>query len=179
MPGRERAVDVLDREGRIVGGFGGRSYLAGSCTSCAMARLPDGRVAVLDGTRPELFVFAEGETDPAWIDLYSMPLMERWREELAAQLRRLERMGGGRLWLGDQLDAAGPSHVIMAAAPPGIMETGKELWLLEVDTGDVERYDYGEPLIGYRLAVDWPRIFTSHIEEARILEYRAPERPGR
>lgn len=177
VPGEAYAVAILDTTGTVVGGLGRREDLRGGCTLCALAWLPDGRVVVLDGNRPDMYVFSGGET--RWIDLHSMPLLARWREEVAADLRRIERMGGGRYWMGRQVDAAGPRHVTVWAGPPGIMTTGLELWRIDIDTGNVERYDYGEPHIGYTLAIDWPRVLTVHIRDAAILEYRAPERSGR
>lgn len=177
VPGEEHAVEVLDLEGRVVGGLGDADVLPGSCTSCALAVLPDGRAVVLDGNRPDMWVFSG--TDVRVIDLYSMPLMVRWREEVEAEMRRIRRMGGGRFWMWNQVDVAGPHHVTVAAGPPRVTTTGIELWRIDVDTGNTERYDYGEPLIGMRLAVDWPRVFTADFETAAILEYRAPEAGGR
>lgn len=78
-----------------------------------------------------------------------------------------------------QLDVAGSSHVVVTPGPPTITTTGRELWRIDVATGNIERYDYGESLIGTYLAVDWPRVFTSSSETAAILEYHAPEAEGR
>lgn len=177
VPGEEHAVEFLDLEGRVVGGLGGPDVLPGSCTFCALAALPDGRVVVLDGNRPDMWVFTERDT--RLVDLYGMPLLVRWREEVEARMRRIRRMGGGRTWMWDQLHVAGPRHVTVSAGPPGITTTGNELWRIDVDTGNTERYDYGEPRIGINLAIDWPRVFTVNSETAAILEYRVPEEGGR
>lgn len=177
VPGDDHAVEALDLEGAVVGGLGDPEVLPGSCTGCALAVLPDGRAVVLDGDRPEMWVFSERET--SLIDLHGMPLLVRWREEVEDRMRRIRRMGGGRIWMWNQLDVAGPSHVTVSAGPPGITETGNELWRIDIDSGNIERYDYGEPLIGMSLAIDWPRVFTVDSESAAIVEYRAPEAGGR
>jgi hypothetical protein len=176
VPGVDRAVDILDREGEIVGGIGRRSALPGTCTGCAMTRLPDGRVVVLNGDRPELFVFAPETDEPAWWDLTEMPLMASWQAELEAHMRRIARMGGGRFWMWMQIEAVGRREVILNALPPKVTETGLEIWRFDVDTGNTERYDFGLPLIGSVFAVDWPRLIVNQNEDAAILEYRFPDR---
>lgn len=172
VPGAEHAVAILDLEGRVLGGLGDPEVLPGSCTFCSLAALPDGRVVVLDGNRPDMWIFSERET--RLIDLYSMPLLVRWREEVEAEMRRIRRMGGGRFWMWNQLDMAGPRHVTVSAAPPAVTSVGNELWRIDVDSGNVDRYHYGERGIGLSLAIAWPRVFTADSETAAILEYRAP-----
>jgi len=131
---------------------------------------------VFDPATDHLFI--QGEATPRWIDLYEMPLIRAWREEVAAKLRRMRRMGGGRTWMQPSHHGVGASRVVAPAGPPDLMVNGPEVWRIDVDTGDVDRFDFGVPLIGYQLAVAWPRIFTSHGREGTVLEYRVPAGEG-
>lgn len=65
--------------------------------------------------------------------------------------------------------------VLVTVGPPDLVERGQEVWLLDVSSGDVLRYSYARPFVGYRLALDWPRLFTSDLETGAILEYRIPD----
>lgn len=176
VPGKEHAVEVLDLEGETLRGFGDRSLMrVGYCTGCALARLADGRVAVLDAHRLDMLLFRPETGETTRIDLMEIPLMAAWHEEVAAELRRIQRMGGGRQWVQGDMHRVDGSSVLVTAGPPDLVERGMELWKLDLSSGDIRRYDYGEPFVGYWIAVDWPRLFTAHLDTGAILEYRIPD----
>ncbi|MDX1395313.1 MAG: hypothetical protein R3195_13030 [Gemmatimonadota bacterium] len=177
VPGNEHAVEIIDLEGRVIDGFGERELLgaAGYSADLALARFDDERVVALRGHRPELYVFDPADGSARLVDLYEMPLMRGWRDEVAAQLRRVQRAGGGRSWMSAEVHVRDGSTVMISPAPPDLMTNGREVWLLDVDTGSVERFSYGEPLIGYSTWLAYPRLFTTHVRDGTILEYRFPE----
>lgn len=107
-----------------IAGFSCGGEPAGPRISETPARLEFVREWLRPSLSPET-----GET--TGIDLMEVPLMPAWHEEVAAELRRIQRMGGGRQWVQGDMHRVDGSSVLVTAGPPD---------LAHLDTGAILEY---------------------------------------
>jgi hypothetical protein len=171
-------ADVLDADGNVIRQVGAMSLERADCVvACEVHGLPSGGFLVLLGIIPSLTVMSPDGDVLRTFDFEQVEDLEVWRaeeQELMGQHVR-EAQGrqavGGKLWVWD-MSIVGPSTALLNVLPANPHERGRELWLVDLETGDVVRTGYDRTTVGNSAALG-DAVYAIDVADAAVYSYPA------
>ena len=173
-------ADVIDPQGGVIGQVGELDFGLGDCVAaCEVHGLAGGGFAVLFGIVPSLTVIGPNGDIVRTIEFGQVEDLEVWREEERALMgehshqAREQRAIGGKMWVWD-MSIVGPTTALLNVLPAKVHERGRELWLVDLESGDVVRTGYDRSTVGNSAALG-DALYTIDVTDAGVYRYAVNE----
>ena len=194
VPGTDgSAFDVYGRHGTYQGGRGRLADLPSAscpentcdqmpaCTFCLLIAASDSTLVVAEATTPSLTEFTRDGAVIHQIALDSLDFVRLWKEQAfrTIESRASERPANvieTKSFIGSIAPFASGS-VVLAVLPPTelLRSSGREIWLVDLDSEAIRRFRYMSPDLGQHVATAPDSvIYASNADGSLIVSLRFP-----
>lgn len=194
VPGSDGAAfDVYSFDGVYVGGRGASNDLPTPscpdhtcdqmppCSFCSIAATPSHTLIVAEATTPSLVEFEATGAVSRTIQLDRFAFVREWKAQAFDDIRsRADERPPNAIETKSFIAALAPlstGDIALAVLPPRavLQSAGRELWLVQPDSGTVRRYQYGTSDLGQRVAIsDDSTLYVADADGSVIVSFQFP-----
>lgn len=143
------------------------------CAMCLLVALGPDRLALIDQFGVNVHLLDSTGRMLRTLHLASIDPMRTWQEQEYRRLEGFWREGkiAHKSFVADAL-ALSETHIALLILPHRPDHNGRPLWVLNLDTGEVQQFSWDAPSIGNALAIGDDELYTLDLASGAVVRYR-------